>query len=72
MVDRALQVVRQIGVSPQNIASFGTDERGEVYLVGYEGMIYHLDFSATRFDEIAEPGTSSVHSVGTEAIRGQK
>lgn len=47
---RRLKLVRQIGMSPQGIASFGSDERGEIYLVGYEGMVYHLDFSATAFD----------------------
>jgi putative heme-binding domain-containing protein len=60
--DRKLQVVRQIGMSPQNIASFGTDERGELYLVGYEGMIYQLDLSGTTFDELAEPATSSART----------
>jgi putative heme-binding domain-containing protein len=55
--DRSLQVVRQIGMSPQNIASFATDERGEIYLVGYEGMVYKLDFTATDFDD--EMKTSS-------------
>ena len=49
--DRALRVVRQIGTAPQGIASFATDERGEIYLVGYEGMVYHLDLAGTRFDE---------------------
>jgi len=49
--DRALQVVRQIGTAPQGIASFATDERGEVYLVGYEGMVYHLDLAGTNFDD---------------------
>src|SRR5262245_7675364 len=49
--DRTLQIVRQIGTSPENIASFGTDERSEIYLVGYEGMIYKLDFTGTTFDE---------------------
>ena len=48
--DRVLQVVRQIGTSPQGIASFVTDERGEIYLVGYEGMVYQLDLSKTNFD----------------------
>ncbi len=48
--DRRLEVVRQIGVSPQSIASFGTDDRGEIYLVGYEGMVYHLDISGANFD----------------------
>jgi hypothetical protein len=46
-----LKTVRQIGTSPQGIASFGTDERGEIYLVGYEGMIYKLDFANAAFDE---------------------
>jgi putative heme-binding domain-containing protein len=55
--DRTLQVVRQIGLSPQNIASFATDESGEIYLVGYEGMVYQLDFSTTDFDD--EMKTSS-------------
>jgi putative heme-binding domain-containing protein len=49
--DRALRVVRQIGTAPQGIASFATDERGEIYLVGYEGMVYHLDLAGTNFDD---------------------
>lgn len=56
--DRTLQIVRQIGTSPQNIASFGTDERGEIYLVGYEGMIYKLDFTGTTFDDGASGGSA--------------
>jgi putative heme-binding domain-containing protein len=49
--ERALRVVRQIGTAPQGIASFATDERGEIYLVGYEGMVYHLDLTGTNFDD---------------------
>jgi putative heme-binding domain-containing protein len=49
--DRTLQVIRQIGTAPQGIASFGADERGEIYVVGYEGMVYQLDFSVTEFDD---------------------
>jgi putative heme-binding domain-containing protein len=52
--NRVLKTVRQIGMSPQGIASFGMDERGEIYLVGYEGMIYQLDFAGTSFDEIQD------------------
>ena len=37
---------------PQGLVSFGTDEAGHIYAVGYEGMIYQLDFSEARFDEI--------------------
>jgi putative heme-binding domain-containing protein len=58
--NRTLQVVRQIGIAPQGIASFAADERGEIYLVGYEGMVYHLDLSGTSFDnEIKGNGLSS-------------
>jgi glucose/arabinose dehydrogenase len=49
--NRVLKSVRQIGTSPQFIASFGIDHQGEIYIVGYEGMIYKLDFGGARFDE---------------------
>jgi glucose/arabinose dehydrogenase len=61
--DRKLEVVREIGTSPQGIASFATDERGEIYLVGYEGMVYHLDLAATSFDDEMKPTYPST-SVG--------
>ena len=48
--DRTLEVVRQIGTSPQNIASFTQDEQGNLYVVGYEGMIYQMDFTDAVFD----------------------
>jgi putative heme-binding domain-containing protein len=47
-----LKTVRQIGTIPQGLVSFGTDEAGHIYAVGYEGMIYQLDFSESRFDEV--------------------
>ncbi len=53
--DRVLQVVRQIGMVPEGIASFGTDERGEIYAVGYEGMVYHLDLAGADFSKVATP-----------------
>ena len=43
--NRVLKTVRQIGTSPQFIASFGADEQGNIYVVGYEGMIYKIDFT---------------------------
>ena len=46
-----LKTVREIGRVPQSLVSFGTDEAGHIYVVGYEGMIYRLDFAASRFDE---------------------
>lgn len=51
--DRALDVVRQIGTTPQGIASFSEDEEGNLYVVGYEGMIYRIDFTATDFERLA-------------------
>jgi hypothetical protein len=65
--NRALKTVRQIGTSPQNIASFGTDESGEIYVVGYEGMVYKLDFAGATFDE--QPAVSSARST---AMRGDR
>jgi hypothetical protein len=51
-----LKTVRQIGTVPQGLVSFGTDEAGHIYAVGYEGMIYQLDYGEARFDEIkSEP-----------------
>ncbi len=47
---RVLEMVRQIGLSPQNIASFATDAAGEIYLVGYEGMVYRLDLREAKFE----------------------
>lgn len=45
-----LKTARQIGVVPQAIVSFGEDEAGNIYAVGYEGMIYQIDFTAGRFE----------------------
>ena len=46
----ALKTARQIGVVPQRIVSFSEDEAGNIYAVGYEGMIYQLDFTEARFE----------------------
>jgi putative heme-binding domain-containing protein len=47
--ERSLTAVWAIGTSPQFIASFGTDEQGNIYVVGYEGMVYKIDFGAGGF-----------------------
>src|ERR1051325_5244575 len=44
-----LKEIRQIGTSPQRIVSFGRDEAGELLMVGYEGMIYSIDLTNTRW-----------------------
>jgi putative heme-binding domain-containing protein len=51
-----LKTVRQIGTLPQSLVSFGTDEAGNIYVVGYEGMVYQLDFGTARFDDL-KPGS---------------
>ena len=47
-----LKAVAQIGSIPQGLVSFGTDEAGHMYAVGYEGMVYELDFNEARFDQL--------------------
>lgn len=47
-----LKTAHQIGVIPERLVSFGEDEAGHLYAVGYEGMVYRLDFTGSRFDEI--------------------
>jgi putative heme-binding domain-containing protein len=48
--DRVLKVVRQIGTAPERIASFSEGPAGELYVVGYEGTMFKLDFSMSRFE----------------------
>ena len=53
-----LDTVRQIGTAPQHIVSFASDEKGELYLVGFEGTIYKLDLSSASFDSPVKKFTS--------------
>ncbi len=46
----ALKTARLIGNAPQRIVSFSEDEAGNLYVVGYEGTIYRIDFSGARFE----------------------
>ena len=46
MSNLALSQTRRAG-----IASFASDEHGEIYVVGYEGMVYQLGLSGTNFDD---------------------
>ncbi len=50
----ALKTIHQLASAPQEITAFAVDERGTVFAIGYQGMIYKLDFSGSGFDEIAE------------------
>jgi glucose/arabinose dehydrogenase len=47
---RRLAAVRQLATAPERVVSFGQDVEGELYVVGYEGTIYRLNFAKTRFD----------------------
>jgi putative heme-binding domain-containing protein len=62
--NRKLKSVWEIGTSPQFIASFGTDEQGNIYVVGYEGMVYQIDFEAGAFpsSSSARFETKAAHS----------
>jgi hypothetical protein len=42
--------IREIGRAPEHIASFAEDEAGEIYFVGYEGTVFHVDLSSARFE----------------------
>jgi glucose/arabinose dehydrogenase len=46
---RRLQTIRQIALAPERVVSFGRDEHGTLYVVGYDGMIYKMDFDQARF-----------------------
>jgi putative heme-binding domain-containing protein len=52
--DGKLDCVYQIGNAPNGIASFGTDQRGEIYLVTYKGVIYHIDLSESEYPSKTE------------------
>jgi putative heme-binding domain-containing protein len=58
--------VRQIGESPQRIASFGMDTDGEVLVVGYEGTIYRLVLDGSDF------GAEAGRSVRVKLIRDNR
>ncbi len=51
-----LKAARQIGKVPQGqgLVSFCEDEAGNLYVVGFEGMIYRLGFSKANFDELKQ------------------
>jgi putative heme-binding domain-containing protein len=48
--DGVLQKVRQLAVAPQRVVSFGRGNGGELYLVGYEGTIYAINFDGATFE----------------------
>lgn len=59
----SLRTIRQLAIAPQAITAFATDEQGGLYVVGYQGMIYQLDFAGTTFEE-------PVRGASAQAIKG--
>ncbi len=65
---RRLVSIVEIGRAPDKIVSFGTDEAGELYLVGYDGgLIYridasHADLSPIRTIELVPTARTAVTS----------
>jgi putative heme-binding domain-containing protein len=57
--DRALQLIYQIATSPQSITAFAEDEPGNLYVVGYEGMIYQLEFGGAQFPRPSEAASKT-------------
>jgi len=49
--DRKATAIRQITTSPQGVASFATDEAQNLYVVGYEGTIFRIDFTGATFGD---------------------
>ncbi|HEX4645282.1 MAG TPA: PQQ-dependent sugar dehydrogenase, partial [Verrucomicrobiae bacterium] len=46
----SLKTARLLGALPQPVVSFSEDEAGNIYAIGYEGTIYQLDFTESRFE----------------------
>ena len=53
--NRVLKKIFQIGICPQRVTSFGKDEDGNIYIVGYEGTIFRLNLQGTSFGHRTEP-----------------
>lgn len=47
---RKLTAIWQLCIAPERVTSFGRDEAGSLYVVGYEGTIYKLDFAAAELE----------------------
>jgi len=47
---RKLEKVRQIAIAGQRIVSFAIDGEGEIYVVGFDGIVYQLDLASAAFD----------------------
>ena len=49
--DRTLKTIRQIGSAPDRIVSFGRDQSGELYAIGYDkGIVYRVELDGVKFE----------------------
>jgi putative heme-binding domain-containing protein len=51
--DRKLTGIWQLCVAPEQIASFGQDESGTLYIVGYGGTIFKMDFNSAALPALS-------------------
>jgi putative heme-binding domain-containing protein len=52
-----LKSIIEIGLAPDRIVSFGQDDAGEIYLIGYDrGLIYHVDLSTVDLTPLPAAG----------------
>jgi glucose/arabinose dehydrogenase len=47
--NRQLKTIRQLGLAPQKPVSFGCDNDGELFVVGYDGRIFRMHLENSFF-----------------------
>lgn len=47
----SLGTVRELATAPQSITAIVPDERDNLYVVGYQGMVYRIDFQGAHFTD---------------------
>lgn len=58
-----LRTIRHLGDSPQPITAFTADEAGDLYVVGFQGMVYRLELAGAEFEEVSGVGENKSASV---------
>ena len=53
--ERKLTGIWQLCLASERVASFGRDDEGSLYVVGYEGTIYKLDFAKAELGSTPTP-----------------
>lgn len=58
--NRSLLTVRQLATLPEEVTSFAPDEQGNLYVVGFQGMVYQLDLTGDGTDAPFKPAQRTV------------